>query len=174
MRHIWILMFLVLLTACSKESGQAPPVGQPEIVDKVPVMAGVFDPAAAAYVLRPGTATITGEVFSAGKEGRVFRGRDARIRLIPQTAYAGEYITKLFGDSNVYRWGASVKGVDKRFLQSMRFATADNLGKYKFFGVPQGSYYVYARAQLLSGYFAVYRRVTIAKGQILKLPLSDK
>lgn len=174
MRHVWILMFLVLSTACSKQPVPATPVDQRRTGDKVPVMTGVFDPAAAAYVLKPGTATITGEILSVGKQQRVFRGKGALVRLIPQTAYAGEYINKLFGDRNVYRWVSSVKGVDKRFLQSMRFATADNLGKYTFYGVPQGTYYVYTSTRLLSGYFAVYRRVTIANGQTLELPLNDK
>jgi hypothetical protein len=168
MRQLWILFFLILVTGCSKNTQKS--FGPSEQAK----MSAVFDPAPAAYVLKPGTATLKGEVSATGRDGLPHKGKFANIRLIPETAYAGEYIDNLFRGKTVYRWGSTVLNVDKRFLKSMRHAQADKNGNYTFFGVPAGSYYVYAIAPLQKDYFAVYKRATIAKGQMLELALNDK
>jgi len=173
MRRIWILIFLVLWTGCSKNVGQT---NSEEMFSapKEQKMAGTFDPAAAAYILKPGTATIKGVASAKGRDGLQYKVKLAKIRLIPETAYAREYIDKLFPGTTTVRWATSVGNVEERFFRSMRYAITDEQGNYTFFGVPQGSYYVYTAKQLPSNFFAVYKRITVAKGQTINLPLTDK
>ncbi len=174
MRRIWILIFLVLATGCSKAPDQTPLADPFATVKKEPKMSGSFDSAAAAYVLKPGTATIKGVLSSKGRDDQMYKAKFAKIHLIPITAYADEYIGKLFGKATAIRWAASVGNVEERFFRSMRYAYTDKQGKCTFFGVPQGTYYVYTAVQLPSNFFAIYKRVTIAKGQTINLPLNDK
>lgn len=180
MRLLLSLICLILLSACNQTANKTSAVNQigdsPDgiIRDKEPQMTGSFDPISATYVLKPGTATIKGLISAKGRDSRQYNGTFAKVRLIPETVYAREYIEKLFRGGKVYRWGATVGNLDKRFRQTMRYTTADKDGNYTFFGVPQGSYYVYATVPIAVNYFAIYARVTIAKGQIMELPLNDK
>lgn len=133
-----------------------------------PTMSGPFDPALSSFVLKPGTATIKGEIMTTGRTGNIVRGAFARVRLIPITPYAREYIEKLFRGAKVYRWGAIVYGVDNRFDQHMRHTLADNDGRFTFFGVPAGSYYVYASPSARTLPFAVYQNITVTDGQTVE------
>ena len=174
MRHIWILIFLVLWTGCSKTSDQTTNENPIYDVKKEPKMTSAFDPAGAAYVLKPGTATIKGVLSSKGRDDQQYKGKHAKIHLIPITPYADEYIGKLFGEATAIHWATSVGNLEERFFQSMRYAYTDEQGNYTFFGVPQGSYYVYTAVLLPSNFFAVYKRVEIAKGQTVILDLKDQ
>lgn len=130
-----LMAALTVLAACSSEK-----LERARALENAEVKT-VFNPAEAAYVLQPGSATITGRVYSG-----TIPGEYARIRLVPVTAYANETMQILFNGSKAYTGGIPIDNVDPRYKEHMRFAQADSQGHYTMHGVPSGRFYVYGTA----------------------------
>ena len=133
-----------------------------------PTVNAPFDPAAAAYVLEPGSATISGRVYS----GQI-SGEHAQVRLVPVTAYSTETMNLLFGGQKAYYGAKPIKNPDPRYHQHMRHARADSQGNYTFHGVPSGRFYVYGTATNYNkGYgFGHLETLEVVDGQKYQLDL---
>ena len=126
---------LALLGACSKQkSDEMFDIANPNINEP-------FNPDEAAYVLRPGTATVAGRIYAGPQPGEF-----ASVRLVPVTSYSNKVMQILFQGSKAYHGGKPLDQVDPRYREHMRYAKADANGQYILHGVPAGRYYVYGTA----------------------------
>lgn len=157
----------VALAACGDKSEKAL-----SFSDTGPTMKGTFDPAAAAYINKLGTGTISGRTFHQVSGTTAFKGSHASLQLVPVTAYSTEYFNILFGGNKAYYQATPVENVDPGFRQHMRRTRADGNGNYKFPGVPPGDYYIYSQIVENRAGVALYQRVSITDGQKLKVDVS--
>lgn len=132
-----------------------------------------FDPAAAAFSERAGTAVISGQAFLRRNDGIVVYAAGSDVALVPKTAYSDERMQKIYGEGKISQAtdlgvGVTFTNDDPRFARTVRTVIADGEGKFTFTGVPAGSYYlttqVIWRAQYVQG-GALMERVTVLDGQ---------
>lgn len=125
----------------------------------VPVL---FEPGDAAFVLKNGTATVTGRIYS----GHI-QGVRAQVKLIPVTDYSIEQMDTLFVGKKVHYQTDPGEIVDPRYGQHMRVTTADHIGRYSFDHVAAGSFYIYAVVPEgeEAGEFAHMETVRVKPGQ---------
>ncbi len=160
---VLVLMMSFVLAACKTDSyvndAESPTITLP------------FNEAEAEYVKGLGTATVKG-VASFVLEGTLIRGRGARVRLVPVTAYSTEYFRLLFRGEKSFSYAAEVQRVDPKFHTYMRYAQTDDQGNFVFYGVPSGDFYLYTvvRGRYSRG-AALYDRITVADAQTVELAL---
>ena len=124
-----------LLAGCSKEK-----IDRMNELEKGQVSVP-FNPAEAAYVLKPGSATISGRVYTGQLAGEY-----AQVRLVPVTTYSTEVMRHLFAGAKAYHLNTKIKNLDVRYNQHMRHTKADANGNYIIHGAPPGRFYLYATA----------------------------
>lgn len=130
------VLTLALLGACAQKKSSD------EIFDfNNPTVTETFNPAEAAYVMRPGSATVSGRIFAGPQPGEY-----ATVRLVPVNAYSNQVMKILFQGSKAYHGGKPIDELDPRYKENMRYAKADVDGNYILHGVPAGRYYVYGTA----------------------------
>jgi hypothetical protein len=160
-RRIWLLaLFMTLLLGgCDREAfttGLENAEGG--------VMRTAFDPAAAAFVLAPATATVRGRFYQTLESGTI-PGKFGTVKLIPDTPYAREHLGLLFGGACSYGSAVTIANVDPRYNAHMRVARAGPDGEFEVFGVPDGAYLIYAYRTSERVYFANRASVTVAGQQ---------
>jgi len=85
---------------------------------------------------RTGTGTIEGNIFVVGASGNKVFGAKTRLYLNPVTSYSRQW----YNES--YLAGKEMDKADDRLFNYLRFTASDNGGKFAFYGVPSGSYYL--------------------------------
>lgn len=131
-------------------------------------MSTPFDPATAQYIDGLGTGSISGRTFLAG----TFSGKFANLQLIPVTAYSMEYMKILFDGDKAYYKPVVISNVDSNFRRYQRRTRADDKGNFTFSGVPAGEYFVYSQLLEDRTGVALYERVSIGKGQKLRVDVT--
>ena len=137
-------------------------------LDRDPKMTGQFNPAAASYIDRLGTGTISGRTFHAD----TFSGAQATLQLIPVTDYSLEYMRLLFGESKAYYRPTKVANLDSEFRRYQRHTRADVNGNYSFSQVPPGEYFIYSQLVENRSGVAMFERVKLSDGQQLRIDVS--
>ena len=85
---------------------------------------------------RSGRATIKGSIYITDSYGSKVVGAGTRLYLNPITSYSKQwYIESYLG-------GNRMKKADSRLFNYLKFTAANSSGKFAFYGVPNGSYYL--------------------------------
>lgn len=113
-------------------------VGADPVVSNAP-----FDPAAAAFIKKPGAGVIQGHAFLKKSDGVIKHAGGEVVRLVPVTAYSRNRFAQL------YRGGKFVSAndipkiqPDPAYADYTRTTKAESTGRFVFENVAPGSYYV--------------------------------
>lgn len=87
-------------------------------------------------LVRTGKGTIKGSIYVKDLYDRRVLGASTRLYLNPITSYSKQW----YEDS--YLSGARMQEADPRLFNYLRFTASDKSGKFAFYGVPSGSYYL--------------------------------
>lgn len=85
---------------------------------------------------RTGKGTIEGAIYVKNLYDEKVTGSGTRLYLNPATSYSDQW----YRDS--YIGGRKLEKADARIYNYIRFTAANNNGKFAFYGVPSGSYYL--------------------------------
>ncbi len=85
---------------------------------------------------RTGKGTISGTIYVNDTYGKKIPGSGTRLYLNPVTSYSNQWYHAS------YVGGAKMQKADSRLFNYLRFTASDTNGKYAFYGVPSGSYYL--------------------------------
>lgn len=85
---------------------------------------------------RIGKGTIKGKIYIIDAYGEKVLGKGTRLYLNPVTTYS----TQWYEES--YLSGAKMGKADPRLFNYLKFTAANQEGKFAFYGVPSGSYYL--------------------------------
>ncbi len=137
-------------------------------------MARIAFPASEYYRLaRTGKGTIQGTIFVNDTYGKKITGNGTRLYLNPVTSYSNQWY------SASYIGGAKMEKADSRLFNYLRFTASDTNGKFAFYGVPSGSYYLIGTVKCGTecGYdtpksIRIATRVSVSGNNIVKQDLS--
>lgn len=85
---------------------------------------------------KKGRATVRGMIYLDDGYGKKIYGKNTRLYLNPVTSYSKQW----YDES--YIQGYKLSKADSRLYNYLKFTTSDGTGKFAFFGIPKGSYYV--------------------------------
>ena len=88
------------------------------------------------HLARSGKGTVSGSIYVNGTYGNRIPGANTRLYLNPVTSYSKQW----YHES--YLGGYKMQKADSRLFNYLRFTAADSNGKFAFYGVPSGSYYL--------------------------------
>lgn len=88
------------------------------------------------HLARTGKGTITGSIYVRDLYDRKAVGASTRLYLNPITSYSKQWYEES------YLSGARMEEADPRLFNYLRFTASDNNGKFAFYGVPSGNYYL--------------------------------
>ncbi|RRS31425.1 MAG: hypothetical protein P794_03985 [Epsilonproteobacteria bacterium (ex Lamellibrachia satsuma)] len=85
---------------------------------------------------RAGKGTIRGTIYVEDPYGKKIVGAGTRLYLNPVTSYSDQWYQES------YLGGYKMQKADPRLFNYLRFTAANSNGKFAFYGVPSGSYYL--------------------------------
>ena len=85
---------------------------------------------------KSGNATIKGSIYLSDAYGKKTYGKQTRLYLNPVTSYSRQWY------SESYIGGYKMAKADKRLYNYLKFTASNAQGKFAFYGVPSGTYYV--------------------------------
>ena len=95
-----------------------------------------FPVAEYSHLPRKGRGTITGKIYINDLYGTPLYGAGTRLYLNPVTSYSEQWY-----DAS-YLGGNKMEKADGRLFNYLKFTAANTSGKFSFYGVPSGSYYL--------------------------------
>ena len=109
------------------------------------------------HLAHTGKGTVKGKIYLKDAYGRAIPGKLTRLYLNPITSYSKQW----YNES--YLGGYKMEKADKRLFNYLRFTASDSEGKFAFYGVPRGEYYLIGtvRCGSICGY-SVSKNVRIA------------
>jgi hypothetical protein len=100
-------------------------------------MARITFPTSEYYSLaRTGRGTIKGTIYITDSYGSRVLGSGTRLYLNPITSYSKQWYVES------YLGGNRMQKADARLFNYLKFTAADSNGRFAFYGVPNGSYYL--------------------------------
>ncbi len=121
---------------------------------------------------RVGKGTVEGQIYVTDASGQKIPGAATRLYLNPVTSYSDQW----FNES--YLGGNKMQKADSRLFNYLRFTASNSNGKFAFYGVPTGSYYLIGTVKCAAecGYdtpksIRIANRVSISGNQVLKQDL---
>lgn len=149
--------------------------------NKPAVLATTFDLQAAEKQLQDGPNTVTGSALIRQSGGGVVTCAGGSVFLMPKTARAREWAFLVYGTSGPagYR-SASGRGISfdstDRFFSTVRTATCDAQGNFKFARVGNGEFLLFTRITWMVGSSlqggSIMRSVSLQNGESLDVVLS--
>ncbi len=88
------------------------------------------------HLARIGKGTIKGTIYVKDYYDRRVLGASTRLYLNPITSYSEQWYQES------YLGGYKMKAADPRLFNYLKFTASDKNGKFSFYGVPSGSYYL--------------------------------
>ncbi len=85
---------------------------------------------------RTGRGTVKGSIFVKNLYGEKVMGGGTRLYLNPATSYSEQWYNQS------YLEGKKMERADARLFNYLKFTAANSSGKFAFYGVPSGSYYL--------------------------------
>lgn len=135
MRCLTFLSLLGILTACAQQPDRDPPSIQT-----------AFDPAAAAYVHKRGSARIDGQAFVINRSGKPLYAAGETIRLVPATSYARARFARLYGGRTFIPASAIPRiAPDPEYARYTRTTVASATGRFIFEEIAPGEYFITAQ-----------------------------
>ncbi|BAF72517.1 hypothetical protein [Sulfurovum sp. NBC37-1] len=148
-------------TAITEESRQS-------VVKRIPFPIGEYN-----RLARIGKGTVKGAIYVTDYSGNKIPGRGTRLYLNPATSYSDQWYRES------YLGGQKMEKADSRLFNYLRFTAADNDGKFAFYGVPSGSYYLIGTVKCGTecGYdtpqsIRIAKRISIQGNQVLEADLA--
>ncbi len=122
---------------------------------------------------RSGRATIKGTIYITDSYGSRVLGAGTRLYLNPVTSYSKQWYVES------YLGGNRMQKADSRLFNYLKFTAANSSGKFAFYGVPNGSYYLIGTVKCgeQCGYASeksirISRRVSVQGNQIVNQDLT--
>ncbi len=122
---------------------------------------------------RTGKGTVKGSIYLKDAYDKHIPGASTRLYLNPYTSYSKQWYEES------YLGGYKMTKADGRLFNYLKFTASDANGKFAFYGVPSGSYYLIGTVKCGEecGYgndksIRIARRVTIQGNQILEKDLT--
>jgi hypothetical protein len=122
---------------------------------------------------RMGKGTVKGSIYVTDYYDRRIAGESTRLYLNPVTSYSEQWYKES------YIGGYKMEKADSRLFNYLRFTASDKNGKFAFYGVPSGSYYLIGTVKCgdACGYDTVKNiriatQVTVQGNQIVQQDLS--
>ena len=122
---------------------------------------------------RVGKGTIEGTISVTDSFGKKIPGAATRLYLNPMTSYSNQWYTES------YLGGNKMEKADSRLFNYLRFTASNSTGKFAFYGVPSGSYYLIGTVKCGTecGYdtaksIRIANRVQISGNKVIKQDLS--
>ncbi|HQR73711.1 MAG TPA: carboxypeptidase regulatory-like domain-containing protein [Sulfurovum sp.] len=119
-----------------------------------------------------GKGTIKGSIYLKDPYGRQISGSGTRLYLNPVTSYSTQWYEESYLEGN------TMQQADSRLFNYLKFTASDSSGRYGFYGVPSGSYYLIGTVKCgqecgFSGTknVRIAKKVTISGNQILDADL---
>lgn len=169
-------LFVLSVGACQTTSGLPP-----EPLPSRHVMQASFNPDEAAHIHQVGSASIEGTLSVPDRyDGTMLvPPPGSEIRVYPDTAFARERISALFGDRNVSWDPVDIIDDDRRFKALSRVGRTDETGHFRIDGLPAGTYFVVGTGFFRDGArlqksALLYQKATLAKGQALTVTLDGQ
>jgi hypothetical protein len=88
------------------------------------------------HLSRTGKGTVKGTIYLTDAYDKEIIGANTRLYLNPITSYSKQWYKES------YLGGYKMEKADSRLYNYLRFTASDNTGKFAFYGVPTGSYYL--------------------------------
>ncbi len=134
---------------------ESTPMGQNQENGKMERIA--FPVSEYSHLARTGKGTVKGAIYLKDAYGRTIAGKNTRLYLNPVTSYSKQW----YNES--YLGGYKMQKADSRLFNYLRFTASDNEGRFAFYGVPSGTYYLIGTVKCGSecGY-AIAKNVRIA------------
>ncbi len=88
------------------------------------------------HLAKYGKGTVKGMIYLRDVDGRAIYGKSTRLYLNPITSYSQQWYEES------YIGGHKMQKADDRLFNYLRFTASDNEGRYAFYGVPTGKYYL--------------------------------
>jgi len=85
---------------------------------------------------KSGNGTIKGVIYLSDAYGKKIYGKQTRLYLNPVTSYSKQWYQES------YIGGYKMEKADKRLFNYLKFTASNTEGKFAFYGVPSGTYYV--------------------------------
>lgn len=138
------------------------------------VMERIAFPTSEYYRLaRTGKGTVKGSIYIKDAYDKRIPGANTRLYLNPYTSYSKQWYEES------YLGGYKMSKADSRLFNYLKFTASDENGKFAFYGVPSGSYYLIGTVKCGEecGYgndksIRIARRVTIQGSQVLEKDLT--
>lgn len=125
------------------------------------------------HLRKDGRGTVRGSIFLKNAYGKGILGRSTRLYLNPITSYSKQWYNKS------YLSGYKMQKADNRLFNYLRFTASDAEGKFAFYGVPTGSYYLIGTVRCGSecGYSApksirIATKVSVRGNQVIEKSLT--
>ena len=121
-----------------------------------------------------GKGTVSGSVFVKTSKSKKPKAR-IRLYLNPVTSYSKQWYRE------AYLQNLPMKSADKRIFKYLKFTTSSSRGKFNFYGVPNGDYYIVANISCgkecgykKTHWFKVAKQISVVDGEntILDVDLS--
>lgn len=96
----------------------------------------VFPTREYSQLAKTGNGTVKGSIYLSDAYGKKIYGKQTRLYLNPVTSYSKQWYQES------YIGGYKMKKADKRLFNYLKFTASNGQGKFAFYGVPSGSYYV--------------------------------
>jgi len=120
-----------------------------------------------------GKGTVKGTIYLEDAYGKRIVGASTRLYLNPVTSYSKQWYTES------YLGGYKMTKADSRLFNYLKFTASDSNGKFAFYGVPSGSYYLIGTVKcgIECGYdtgksIRIARQVRIEGNQVIEKDLT--
>jgi hypothetical protein len=135
----------------------------------------VFPTREYSQLAKTGNGTVKGSIYLSDAYGKKIYGKQTRLYLNPVTSYSKQWYQES------YIGGYKMEKADKRLFNYLKFTASNGKGKFAFYGVPPGSYYVIGMVKCAKecGYdtlrnIRVAKEVTVSGSQIDSVELSRR
>jgi len=89
------------------------------------------------HLKKIGHSTVSGRIYLLNSENdQEIKGRKVKLYLNPVTSYSRQWYEES------YLGGYKMSPVDKRLYNYLHYTSSDDQGRFDFYGVPQGDYYI--------------------------------
>ncbi|CAA6814477.1 MAG: Unknown protein [uncultured Sulfurovum sp.] len=103
-----------------------------QVMERMPFPTGEYK-----YVKKRGSSTVSGTIYLENSHTSLkVKGQKIKLWLNPVTSYSRQWYYES------YLGGYKLTKTDKRLYNYLKFTYSDNSGKFNFFGVPRGDYYL--------------------------------
>jgi len=116
----------------SDENSEISRVATNEVIERIPFPVEEYR-----YVKKRGRSTVSGTIYLENSDTfEKIRGKKIKLWLNPVTSYSRQWYEES------YLNGYKLSKTDKRLYNYLKFTYSNNSGKFDFFGVPAGEYYL--------------------------------